>query len=259
MKKFLALIISILLVSSLCSCGNESGEVSNDTRVTSSQTESTDTKETQTSEADKDKSSSDTEAPSNSTPTPSTETSNPTTSTSSTHSTPLIPTAPSTPSVSEIDALTCLGHIMLSDSTNYYDNMSKYQFVYDLVLLEHADSKFAIKKVKVIGATVDGEKNCQILQTNTKVNARNLANKYLFDSEFFENLDEQLIDWGYKEVETACRIISPNLTEEEYGDFKVKIEIEFENSALTTVELVGSQGIGEGGFAYDCLSNSDYL
>jgi len=44
------------------------------------------------------------------------------------------------------------------------------------------------------------------------------------------------------------------------GDFRnPMIEIEFENSALTTVELVGSQGIGEGGFAYDCLSNSDYL
>ncbi len=172
---------------------------------------------------------------------------------------PTISSELTSPTVSEVVALKCLNASMLSDTTIYYETTEEFQFIYDVVFYERINAEFAIKSAKVINATVDGGKECQILQSSTKENALRVAKNNIFESDCYETFEGQLTDWGYSEVEIACRCISPKLIDKIYDDFIIEIEIQFENGAVTIVEFCGKQSMGEGGYAWGNLNDSDYF
>lgn len=155
----------------------------------------------------------------------------------------------SNPTVSVEEALNCLEFFLLSDDTEFKDDTNtefkEWQFIFDFVLLESENAKFPVKSAKVLNATVDGGRECQIIQSTTTTNAQYIATKGDFISDVTR-------------ARHACRVISPFLNVVgEIDDVTIEIQIEFENGAITNVKYIGSQSNGKGG-ATGFISDSDY-
>ena len=180
-----------------------------------------------------------------------------------TSSKPAESSKPVVPVISEAEALECIDPLWISDDTERIGE-SDFKFIYDIVFFEKANAKYAIKRVTISGATVDGGKQCEVIQTSTKAKARNFAEKFTYMSEYFKTFEAQLLDNGYAETEAACRIKSPVLVaeanglEKEYSDFTIEVKIEFKNGAVTIVKFVGTQSPGVGGYAFRAIKDSDY-